>query len=320
MSSFLPYKPTIDVSIITVTYNNFEVLKNCLDSIVKYTRQIKYEIIIIDNNSTEGDIGRIVSGYDNITLIRNKTNDGFAAANNQGIKAAKGKYLLILNNDTVFIKNTIKEIFNYAESLDEKAFIGCKLLNADGSHQISVSDFDTIWNYFGEKLFFYKIFKKSKRFNRYYQNYIDVKAPIDVDIIKGAFMFCDAKSVIELEGFDERFYFYGEEVDLCARFKAQNGKIIYYPFSSIIHLGGSTVNQYQWFDFKNQVIARIQILQKHYRGLDFITMLLIHYTGVFVRVWIYLAEGIITMKKKQIWKSFYYMKQLFVYPHNQFKK
>ena len=311
---------SIDVSIITISYNNFHLLNDCLNSIIKYTEGINYEIIVIDNNSAEGDVSQVVSGYENVILIKNKSNNGFASANNQGIERAKGKYLLILNNDTIFIENTIKKVYDYAESLTGKVFIGCKLLNKDGSHQDSVSDFDSIGNYIGEKFFLYKAFTKSKIFNRYYQNYIDYTNPVDVDTIKGAFMFCDGKSVRELKGFDERFYFYGEEVDLCTRFKAQNGRILYYPLSSIIHLGGATVNKTRWFDLKNQVIARIQILQKHYKGINFISMIFLHYLGIFLRIWVYFFEGIITLNKNQIVKAYFYAKQLFIYPLNRFSE
>jgi hypothetical protein len=307
------------VSVIIVSYNNLYLLKDCLCSLIQHTKDVKYEIIIIDNNSVEGDVKNAVSEFKDTTLIINKNNAGFAAANNQGIGLAKGKYFLFLNNDTIFLENTIKKIFDFAESLQDKTFIGCELKNADRSHQDSIQEIDNVWNYFGEKFFLYKLFPGSKLLNRYYQNYIPAEKPVDVDIIKGAFMFCDSKSVIELKGFDERFYFYGEEVDLCMRFKAQGGRILFYPMSSIIHLGGATVTKNRWFDLKNQVIARIQILQKHYYGLMFFTMLLLHYSGIFLRIWVYSIEGVITLNKNQLWKALYYLKQLFVYPQNRFK-
>jgi GT2 family glycosyltransferase len=308
----------IDVSVIIISHNNLHLLENCVNSLIEFNKNFNYEIIIVDNNSAEGDISKIVSGIKGIKLICNKINIGFASANNQGIKIAKGKYLLILNNDTIFFENTIKKIFDYAETFPEKIFIGCKLIYADGSNQDSISSFDNIYNYFGEKLFLYKVFTKSKTFNRFYQNYLNLKIPVDVDIIKGAFMFCDAKSVKEMNGFDERFFFYGEEVDLCKRFKVLKGRIIYYPLTSIIHLGGATVNNYKWFDLKNQVIARIQILQKHYYGVNFVVMLFLHYFGIFLRIFVYSVEGIITLNRNQLLKAYYYIKQFFIYPSNKF--
>jgi hypothetical protein len=307
-----------DVSIIIVNYNKVNLTANCVESIIKYTKEIKFEIIVVDNNSTQGDIREALLGYPEVILILNNRNIGFAAGNNLGLEKASGKYYLILNNDTLLLENTIKSVYDFAESNQGKLFVGCELKNKDGSHQESVLQFDNINNYLGEKLFLYKIFPKSKLFNRYYQNYVEVREPIEVDIIKGAFMFCDAKSIIALKGFDERFFFYGEEVDLCFRFKSENGKIIYFPQTKIIHYGGATVADYKWFDFKNQVIARIQILQKHYHGLNFFIMLILHYLGIFLRVWIYLLDGIIKVNKSQIKKSFYYIKQLFIYPQNQF--
>lgn len=315
----IPEDVSCEVSIVIVNYNNSDLVENCVESIVNFTKGVNYEIIVVDNNSTRGDIKKSLLRFPDVILIQNKTNIGFAGGNNKGYEMAKGKYILFLNNDTVLLENTIKIIYDYAESLSYKVFIGCKLKNTDGTHQGSLIQFDNILNYIGEKLFLYLIFPRSRIFNRFYQNYIDVQSPIEVDVIKGPFMFCDAESIKELRGFDSRFFFYSEEVDLCFRFKLKKGKIIYYPMTSIIHFGGVNVNRTRWFDFKNQVIGRIQILQKHYHGLNFFCMLSLHYLGIFLRVWVYCFQGIIKMDSAKFTKSFYYIKQLFIYPQNQFK-
>ena len=144
----------IDVSIIIVNYNNLRLLETCLDSIVKHSNGFVFEIIVVDNNTTEGDVELVASKYSVDRLIRNDKNLGFATANNQGIKIAKGDFILFLNNDTVFNENTIFHVLEFAVKKKHELFVGCKILNDDGSRQNSLFEFNTFWNLVGE-IFFY---------------------------------------------------------------------------------------------------------------------------------------------------------------------
>ncbi len=308
----------IDVSVIIVNYNLLDVLNNCLRSLENLTQGIDYEIIIIDNGSTTGNIEDVTGKYKNTVLIKYNKNIGFAAANNQGAKIAKGKYLLILNNDVIFIENSIKKVLQYAENLKEEVIIGCKLLNADNTFQISISAFPSVWNSITENYFLYKLFPKSSVMNKYHLNYKNLKGITEVDIVKGAFLFCSKKSYLRLNGFDERFYFYSEETDFCYRFKNEIGKVLYYPDTSVIHIGGATTDKDLWFKYKNQTIGRIQIYQKHFKGIGFFISVFSHYSGLLLRSILYLVGGIVSFNKSLIKKSYYFFKQIFVYPKNVF--
>lgn len=308
----------INVSIIIVNYNSNHLLNKCLESIFSYTRDIKFEVIVVDNNSTEGGVDELILNYQGIKLIKNNENMGFARANNVGIEYSSGKYILFLNNDTYLTENSLKKVFEFAESVEEEVFIGCKLLNEDGSRQVSLVNFDTITNSFGENLFLYKILPGSKSLNKYYYNYKEFEDPIEVDIIKGAFMFCSESAVRKLNGFDPRFYFFGEESDLCLRFKKQGGKIFYYPGTSIYHVGGATVEKNQWFKFKYQNIAKVKKLQKHYRNPEFMVHILSHYSGLILRIPVYFISGLLLLNRHKLFQSFYYLKLLFIYPKNEF--
>ena len=308
----------LNVSIIIINYNGKDLLKNCLSSLFKFTKDITFEIILIDNNSSES-LDDLLKEFHNIKFIKNEKNLGFAAANNQGIKLSKGKYILFLNNDTVFFENTIKKIFDFVESIDRPVFVGCQLLNSDNSHQESVVEFPNIWNTFTENFFLYKMFPKSKVFNKYYQNFQIHENPIEVDVIKGAFMFCDADAVKNLNGFDERFFFYSEETDLCYRFKKiHGGKVILFPSCKIYHYGGTKDNEYNWFRIKNLSVGKIQFYQKHFHHVKFFIIVFIHYVGIFVRVIYNIMLGIILVSKTKIRKGFYFFKSLFIYPKNNF--
>ncbi|HKI79601.1 MAG TPA: glycosyltransferase family 2 protein [Ignavibacteriaceae bacterium] len=308
----------VDVSVIIVNYNGIDLLRGCLSSLEKFTSNLNYEVIVVDNNSTDGDIAEIVNNYQNACLIKNSKNLGYAVANNIGAERAEGKYLLILNNDIIFIENSIKKVFDFVENKSGEVVVGCRLLNKDKSNQVSISAFPTVLNTLTENIFIYKLFPKSKLLNKYYLNYLDIKDTSEVDVVKGAFMFCTKKNYFDLDGFDERFYFYSEETDFCYRFKKGKGEILFYPFTSIIHLGGATTSADLWFKYKNQCIAKIQLYQKHFKGIKFLIAVLSHYLGLLLRSFFYLIGGVISVKKSLIVKSYYFCRQFFVYPKNVF--
>jgi GT2 family glycosyltransferase len=309
----------INISIIIINYNCLDLLDNCLASIFQFTTDCSFEIIVVDNHSTEGDVEQVTSKYSNVLLIKNERNVGFSAANNNGFTYAQGKYILILNNDTVFHENTLKIIFDFAESLNRESFIGCKLLNEDGSHQFSLMDFDTISTALSENLFIYQLFPRSKLLNRFHLNYKPMDNPIEVDAVKGAFIFCTASSIKKMNGFDTNFFFYGEETDLCYRFKKIGGKIYYFPNTSVYHLGGATTDKNLWFKYKNQSIAKIQFYQKHYNRIEALLLMSFHFIGLLIRVPCYFLMGVMLLKSSLLKKSFYYFRTIFVYPPNNFK-
>lgn len=308
----------VDVSVIIVNHNSFQLLNETLSSLIEHTKGLTYEIIVVDNNS-EGNVESVTQHYPNIKLIKNNINKGFAAANNQAVIIAIGDSLLFLNNDIKFIENAIKNVFDYAKNINEKIFIGIQLLNDDRSKQESVVDFPSVWNAFTENFFLYKIFKRSKLFNKYYLNEIELTNPTFVDVIRGAFMFCPKDDIVKLGGFDERFYFYSEETDLCYRFRMNEGRVIFLPAVKIIHYGGGATDNDPWFKYKNQTIGKIQFYQKHFRGIKFISVIIIHWIGLILRGIIFSISGIITNNKKLFMKGIYFFKQVTVYPHNQFK-
>lgn len=309
----------LDLSIIIVNYNECELLTNCLNSIKKETLGIHYEIIVVDNNTTNCDIEKVQKEFNDVRFILNKENVGFAKANNQGAKVAQGKYLCLLNNDTLLIENTLEKLLSFSKELKGDFIIGCKLLNADLSFQESLFDFDNLLNSFGENFFLYKLFPKSKTLNRFHLNHKNISETIEVDCIKGAFLFLPKSTFEKYNGFDERFFFYAEETDFCFQVKKNGGKNYFYPDTSIIHYGGVATEKMLWFKYKNQSFAKIKFYQKNYFGCEKLFLILFHYLGLFLRVFVYLFFAIVTLKKSRVTKSYLYLKQLFIYPKNIFK-
>jgi GT2 family glycosyltransferase len=312
-------KNKIEVSVVIVNYNSFDLLNKCINSLIEFTKEVSCEIIVIDNNSTVGNIDDAVSDFDEIILIKNKKNVGFGAANNQGLKIAKGKYVLFLNNDTVLLENSIKRVFDFAETLNENSIIGCKLLNEDKSLQHSVYDFPSLLNIFTSNFFLYSLFPNSKLFTKYHMMNRKINEITEVDVVTGAFLFSTKNKMQEIGGFDERFFFYNEETDLCYRFKKNGGKIYYFPETALIHLKGGTANKVSWFAYRNQSISTIKFFQKHFAGLKYFSAVLFHYLGIFIRIPTFLLIGLITINRTLIIKSFYYLKLLFIFPQNLFK-
>ena len=309
----------IDVSIITVNYNSTELLKNCLESIEKFTQGISFEIIVVDNNSMTRDIEGLQQDCNGLTLIKNKVNEGFGTANNQGVKVAKGKYVLLLNNDTIFFENSIKKVFDFAESSEGNEIISCKLLNEDKSTQKSVYDFPTLLNVLTSNLFLYLLFPNSKYFNKYHLMNKGINRITEVDVVTGAFLFMHRKVFEGLGGFDERFFFYMDDTDLCYRHKKNNSKVIFFPETSIIHLKGKSAKGESWFKNKYQSLSTIKFFQKHFVGLKFFLALIIHYVGLLIRIPLFILGGILMMNKDLVARGFYYCRLIFIYPANEFK-
>ena len=288
---------SIDISIIIVNYNSFKLLQNCLTSLVEFTNDIKYEIIVVDNNSTDGDIETITSQFNNIILIKNETNEGFAKANNKGAKIAKGNYLLFLNNDTIFVENTLQILLQYLSTQKDRILIAPNLLNKDGSVQHSVYSFQTLWLSFTTYSFLYSIFPRSKYFNRYYLMNRGINEITEVETVTGAFMLFNREDFLKLDGFDEDYFFYGEDNDLCKRFRDAGGKIIYYPETKIIHLKGGT-SKADWFHEKNRTLSVLNLFKKHYSFLKRVLAHILFFAGNLVRGILLLIASLITFKTR----------------------
>lgn len=309
----------IDLSVIIVNYNGFKLLRHCLRTLFEFTFGLNYEVIVIDNNSTEGDVNEIVNDFDNVILVKNKSNLGFAKANNLGLNIANGKYVLFLNNDIYFTENSIKNTFDLAEKNDEKTFIGCKLLNPDKSWQPSTTKFPSGLNSITSNFFLYILNPSSQYFNKYFLQNKNITVPVEVDYILGAFLFGRRSILLKLQGFDERFFFYAEDIDLCYRLKMMGGKTLFNPTTSIVHIGGASVKSNQWFKFKNKAISELQFFQKHKNGIEFLIGIISHYIGNFIRIPISIFAGIILLNKDYIVRSYFHLKLLTVYPKNLFK-
>lgn len=227
----------IKLSIIIVNFNTAEFLKNCIDSIYKNTGILEPEIIVVDNASKEEL--RIANNEFRIKLIKNKKNVGFAAANNQGIKEARGQYILLLNPDTLITSNVFEKMVEFMENNSNVGVATCRVLLESGKLDDACHrGFPTPWNSLFYFLGISKLFPKSKLFNGYHLGYADLDKTHEIDACAGAFMMINRQAGQQVKWLDGDYFWYGEDLDFCYRMKQSGWKIMFIPEFQILHYKG----------------------------------------------------------------------------------
>ena len=260
----------IILSIIIVNYNSKNVILDCLSSIKNINEKFNFEVFVVDNASSES-IPELESSFPQFKFIYNEKNLGFAAANNIGIKNAKGKYILLLNPDTIINENSFQPMIEYLEKHNDVGIVGCKIFNALGEIERSTHSFPTLAkefvhaNEFIKNFFVYeswasKLLKnslKTKSMDSYW-NHDSIK---EVDHVTGACMMVKREAVDKAGLLDEAFFLYNEEVEWSLRIKKAGYKSIFLPDSNIIHLFGHSTKQ------KVQKQTLNKLLVERYRGM-----------------------------------------------------
>ncbi|MEJ2441351.1 MAG: glycosyltransferase family 2 protein [Patescibacteria group bacterium] len=240
----------MDLSIIIISFNTKKILKDCIESVVKFTKNLDYEIIIVDNDSKDGSpelASKLAKKYP-IRLIRNKENVGFGPANNQGIKSAKGRYILFLNSDTFIKKNIFRGMITWLDENPKAGVVTCALRNLDGSLQGTGGYFPNLfkvfaWMFFLEDIpFLDKIIKPFHPMHphSFYKGESFFKKPHQRDWVTGAFLLTRKEILDDVGVFDEDYFMYTEEVDLCWRIKKKGWQVWFLPKWDITHLGGAS--------------------------------------------------------------------------------
>ncbi|HBV16002.1 glycosyltransferase family 2 protein [Chryseobacterium carnipullorum] len=249
------------LSIIIVNYNVTRLLRNCLLSIEKYTKGEDYEVIVIDNASTDASWRDLIAEFPEVYFISSEKNEGFASANNKAIKTATGDYVLLLNPDTELEGYYMKEILDFADSKPDFGGLGVRMHDAEGvflpESKRSVPD---MFNSF-EKLF--TNFKRSNT-KSYYRSDIDEYAVEEVEVVTGAFLLVKKDIYQKIGGLDETYFMYGEDIDLCYTLLRNGYKNYYYGAASILHhKGESTIKDEVYLD---RFYGAMQIfIDKYYR-------------------------------------------------------
>ncbi len=244
------------MSVIIVNFNVQHFLEQCLLSVLEATKNIHSEIIVVDNNSTDGSCAMLLKKFPEVALIRNSENLGFSKSNNQGVDRAIGEYILILNPDTVLGENIFEKILTYSESKNDFGALGVRFIDGTGNFLPECKR-----NFPSVRIAFRKLLGFS---NKYYANHIDENENKVVDILSGAFMLLKRDVYLENGGFDEDYFMYGEDVDLSYTLSSRGYSNYYFGETTIIHYKGeSTIKDKPYL--KNFYGAMQIFYKKHFK-------------------------------------------------------
>lgn len=228
------------VSIIILNWNTKEFLRRCLKSVYEKVRDISFEIIVVDNASTDGSNKMIRSDFRDVTVVQNTKNLGFAKGNNQAMRIARGEYFLLLNSDTIVNEGAIEALVDFMENHSGTAAVGPKVLNADGTIQSKGSYFPSISESLILFLRIHKLFPQKARSYLFPKIFWDGNIINKVDWVTGCCILIRRDVAYEIGLLDETFFFYGEEIEWCYRAKKAGYSVYYFPKAEIIHCGGAS--------------------------------------------------------------------------------
>jgi GT2 family glycosyltransferase len=228
------------LSLIIVNWNTRELLASCLRSLDAERNPGWCEIIVVDNASADGSADMIASCFPQITLVRNDSNVGFARAVNQGVRIAKGAYLLLLNSDTEASFDTIERCLHYLEDQPDVAAVGCRMVFANGKVQSSCFRFPSLLGVFLNSSCLSHLMPHSGLLNWDRYGHRNWEGPTNVDCVMGSFMLLRQTAIEGNVLFDETFFMYGEETDLCMRWRKKGFRVVHLPDVTIKHLQGGS--------------------------------------------------------------------------------
>jgi hypothetical protein len=276
----------MDLSIVIVNYNVKYFLEQCLMAVERASPGMKTEIFVVDNASVDGSPAMVRKKFPEVHLIENHKNLGFSKANNQALRRCRGRYILLLNPDTLIQEDTLTELIIFLDTHPQAGAVGCMLINPDGSFQTaSRRSLPTPWVAFTRIIGLSRIFPRSPVFGRYNLTYLKPDREGEIDVLSGSLMMLRREAVVQVNYFDEDYFMYGEDIDLCYRIKKTGWKIYYTPRTKAIHYKGESSKRSELSFITNFYSAMLLFINKHFqtRYSLFVKALII--AGIFIRAW-----------------------------------
>ncbi|MBK9390616.1 MAG: glycosyltransferase family 2 protein [Bacteroidetes bacterium] len=287
----------MDLSVVIVSYNVSGYLKACLESVIQATEFIDAEIFVVDNNSSDDSCSMVSSEFPGVTLIRNNTNTGYAAANNQALKLCRGRYVLLLNPDTIVMANTFTKCIGFMDSHIDAGALGVKMTDGDGIYlPESKRSLPSVSSAFFKSFGLSFLFPESKLFNKYYLLTVGNDETAETEVIAGAFMLI-RKNVLDITGLlDEDFFMYGEDIDMSYRIIQAGFRNYYFPETNITHYKGRSTPRDNYKDILDFYKAmRIYVRKRRTEGLFRFSHFILD-TGIFFRETLALFNRFLTLK------------------------
>jgi GT2 family glycosyltransferase len=251
------------LSVIIVNWNTRDLLADCLESIAANAPAYSYEIIVVDNASADDSVGMIKTRFPHVTLIENSGNPGFAQANNQAIARSGGRYVLLLNPDTVVLPDALDKLVDFMDRHPRAGAAGSRLFSADGSLQISCYPYPTLFR----ELWRLSHLDAIHPIAEYDMSRWSVDTPREVEAIQGSCLMLRREALDQVGLLDESFFMYSEEVDLCLRIRLGGWPLYWVPQSRVIHYGGQSSKLVADEMFLQLYRGKVQYFRKHTRPL-----------------------------------------------------
>ncbi len=258
-----------DVSIIIVSFNTREVLRECLQSVLKECTALRAEILVVENASTDGSGEMLERDFPQVTVLKSQINLGFGGANNLALEVARGRYFVLLNSDAFFSTGALALAVKHMDEQPECGLGGCRLVGRDGESQPSSRCFHTVTNDAVVLSGLAAKFPKSRFFGRFDRTWANPLEPATVDWVPGAFSILRPAMLEKIGLFDTNFFLYYEEVDLCLRFRRAGFDVWYWPDIVVVHIGGESSRQLKSLEFSQRaaqvVLWRMRSTLLYYR-------------------------------------------------------
>jgi GT2 family glycosyltransferase len=256
-----PSTNSIDVSVCIANWNCRELLRSCLDSLLRQPQGVTVEVLVVDNASTDGAPEMVAAEFPDVVLIQNKTNEGFSRANNQAARAARGQYVFFLNNDTVVPVNGLAKLLQYARENPNAGMIGPRLRDPDGQFQISYRRRPSVSALLHRTILLRWTGLCRKAYRTYRRGGYDPQHTGPIDLLMGAAVFMRRTVFLECGGWDEDFVFGGEDLELAARV-GRRYPVHFFPEVDVIHYGRVSSRLNVGFSTESVAIGYVQCLRK----------------------------------------------------------
>jgi len=256
----------IDLSVVILSWNVRNLLRQCLDSVLNHPRPTATEIIVVDNASSDGSAEMVRAEFPQVKLIVNTINRGYTGGNNDGIATATGRYVLILNPDTRVVGDALSTLVEYADAHPDVGVVGPQLVNPDGSVQSSRRRFPTLMTGLFESTWLQPLAPRRVLRDYYLQDQPD-DVPQEVDWVTGACLLVRREAIQQVGGLDEGFFMYSEELDWCRRIKQAGWKIVYLPQAQVMHYVGQSSDQVVAQRHIYFQTSKVRYFRKHHGAL-----------------------------------------------------
>ncbi|NCN25142.1 hypothetical protein COT94_00460 [Candidatus Falkowbacteria bacterium CG10_big_fil_rev_8_21_14_0_10_37_14] len=251
----------MDISIVIVNYKRKGLTLNCLQSLYATDwGDLSYEIIVVDNASGDNSVEIIRWQFPDVILIESLVNLGMGGGNNLGFSRAKGKYLCVMNPDTLVFPNTIPTLYAFMKANSQVGLVGPKQYNPNHTVQDSCFRWHSALTPLYRRTFLGQTVAGRQDLSRFLMTDFDKESSSEVDWLLGSFMFIRGEALLQVGGFDERFFLYFEDTDLCRRFHRKSWRVVYYPGAEIIHNHNRESAQTPWYYFFTSVTTRTHIV------------------------------------------------------------